>query len=455
MPTEPGERSGDFAVLPLMKKVVEIDPGFARAHHVLGEMYVNQGQATEGMEHLRRAFELRDRVSTREKYIITASYYRDVTGEFDKAREQYELWLHEYPREDVARNDFGNLLMGLGQYEKAVTVLQSAENPELSVYTNLIAAYGTLGRFREAKAALQAAFDKHFDGPILRLNAYVLAFSTNDQAGMQQQLSWAEGKPEFEEVLLAIDSYTQAYFGSLQNARSLATQAAQIAQRNGHGEAADRTLARMGLREALLGNTAEAIGSANQALNGSRGRDVRVAATLALALAGQTARARTLADGLEREFPLDTMMQNYFLPCIYAALQIGQKQPSKALQILERTRAYEMGLMTSLEMLSPLYLRGQALLLGGDSTAAAAEFHRILERPALMAISYLGPLAKLGLARAEALAISKAKDSDAAQAAKTRALAAYQEFLTLWKGADPDIPILKQAKVEYAMLKQR
>jgi eukaryotic-like serine/threonine-protein kinase len=447
-------RSSEFAAVPLMKRALDIDPDFARAHVELGSMYMSMGQSTAAREHFRKAFELHERVSTREQYSIKAAYYEAVTGELDKAREQYELWLHEYPRETEALDNYAGLLVDVGQNEKALATLRSVPDGDrdLVTYYYLLLECRILGRFEEAKEVLQAARGKDLDDPPLGTEAYLLAFTTNDQTGMKQELSRHADQLEFKEALLEVEFQTQAYFGSLQKARSLATQAAQIRRRLGNKENAARILARMGLLEALLDNPAAAVGSANHALNESHGRGVLVVATLTLALARQTAQARSLANDLSRDFAIQPV-QNYSLPCILAALQIGQKQSGKALQILERIRGYEMRWTGyELEPLSPLYLRGQALLLAGDSTAAAAEFQRILEQPGLMANSYLGPLAKLGLARAEALEISKAKDSVAAQAAKTRARTAYQEFLTLWKDADPEIPILKQAKAEYAKL---
>jgi hypothetical protein len=228
-------------------------------------------------------------------------------------------------------------------------------------------------------------------------------------------------------------------------------QAAQSAVRNGHKEAAALLLAHRAVREAQLGNETEATRVARLALAQAPGHDARANAALALAVAGDTAAAHRAADELNRAYPLDTMMQNYSLPCILAALQISRSAPRRALELLERTRPYEMG-EASLDRMYPAYLRGQAYLLAGDGTAAAGEFEKVLNHPGIVLNSHLGPLARLGLARARMLEAQSAHDPAVANASRAKGRTAYQDFLNLWKNADPNVPILKQAKAEYAKL---
>jgi hypothetical protein len=445
-------QQGAVAGLPLVKRAVELDPQFARAYDALCVLYSNLGEASESAENCRKAFNLRNRVSQREKYKIMADYYSNVTGELDKNLELAALWLHDYPRDSAANSDMAQMLAALGHHDKAAATLRAfAQFPEGAMAINLAFDYISLNRTEEAKTVIQAALNRKVDDPLLRGSAYLLAFVLKDEAGMEQQLLIASGKPEFEELLLGLDSDTQAYFGRVQKARLLSEQAAQSARRNSHKEAAALLLARRAVREAQFGNKTLALRVATLALALAPGHDVRANAALALAVAGDTAEAKRVADELNRAYPMDTMMQNYSLPCILAAVQISHNQPRRALELLERTSSYEIG-EASLDRLYPAYFRGQAYLLAGNGTAAAGEFEKVLDHPGLVLNSHLGPLARLSLARARMLEARSARDETATDAARTKARAAYQDFLTLWKDADPDIPILRQAKAEYAKL---
>jgi len=445
-------QQGAVAGLPLVKRAVELDPQFARAYDALCVLYSNLGEASESAENCRKAFNLRNRVSQREKYKIMADYYSNVTGELDKNLELAALWLHDYPRDSAANSNMAQMLAALGHHDKAVATLRAfAQFPEGAMAINLALDYISLNRTEEAKTVIQAALNRKVDDPLLRGSAYLLAFVLKDEAGMEQQLLIASGKPEFEELLLGLDSDTQAYFGRVQKARLLSEQAAQSARRNSHKEAAALLLARRAVREAQFGNKTLALRVATLALALAPGHDVRANAALALAVAGDTAEAKRVADELNRAYPMDTMMQNYSLPCILAAVQISHNQPRRALELLERTSSYEIG-EASLDRLYPAYFRGQAYLLAGNGTAAAGEFEKVLDHPGLVLNSHLGPLARLSLARARMLEARSARDETATDAARTKARAAYEDFLTLWKDADPDIPILRQAKAEYAKL---
>jgi serine/threonine protein kinase/Flp pilus assembly protein TadD len=445
-------QKGDIEALPLMKRVLEFDPEFARVYNALGAIYHNLGEVSQSAENSRKAYQLRDRVSTREKYQIMADYYANVTGELDKALEQHQLWLHDYPRDPIAHNDMGARLLELGQYEQAAAVLRGFGDLcyDPMSYGNCAIAYASLNRMDEAKTVIQSALNRKSD-PWMRGNAYLIAFATGDASGMEQQLSAAQGRPEYEEVLFGLSSDTEAYFGRVKKARLLSEQAVQTAGRINHKEAATLLLARRALREAQFGNTSEAIRAAKFALRQTPGRDVSVNAALALAVAGDTPEAKSLAAGLNRAFPLNTTIQNYYLPCILAAGQIAQRQPQRAIEVLERTRTYAM-VGDVLPVLTASYLRGQAYLLAGNGASAAGEFENILNHRELVLNGALGPLARLGLARARTLEARSAHDPAVADASRTKARTAYQDFLALWKDADPDVPILKQAKAEYAKL---
>jgi eukaryotic-like serine/threonine-protein kinase len=449
------DQEGAAAGLPLIKRAVELDPEFARAYDALCAQYANLGEVSKSAENCRKAFNLRDRVSQREKYKIMADYYGNVTGELDKELELNALWLNDYPRDTAANNDMAAALATLGQYGKAAATLRAFDQfPEGTMAINLAFDYIFLNRTDEARAVIHVALNRKVDNPFLWESAYLLAFVLKDEAGMEQQLSIASGRPEFEELLLGLDSNTQAYFGRVQKARLLSERAAESARRNGHKEAAARWLAHQAVREAQFGNKALAIRVAKSALAQAQGREVRANVALALAVAGETKEAKRVADELNRAYPLDTMMQNYSLPCVLAALEISRALPYAALEHLERTRPYEMGSDSSdtIDLMRPAYFRGQAYLLAGNSSAAAGEFEKVLDHPGLVLNSHLGSLARLGLARARILEEQLAHNRAIADRSKTNARAAYQDFLNLWKDADPDIPILKQAKAEYAKL---
>src|ERR1043166_3238302 len=447
-------QTGTPEAFPLMQRALQFDPEFARTYDALCTMYSNVGETSQSADHCRKAFDLRDRSSKREKYKITADYYGNVTGEFDKAIEQSGLWLHDYPRDPSAQNDMAVVLMNLGHLDKAAARLRNAidQRPgNVNIYANLTWAYINLGRAEEAKAVIQEALNRKLDDPGLRASVYALAFFLGDEASMEQQLFIASGRPEFEEALLGLDSDTQAFFGRVKKARTVSEQAAQSARRNSHQEAAALGLARQAVREAQFGNQMEAIRLAKLAQAQAPGHDVRANAALALAVAGHAAEAKRSADVLNRAYPLDTMMQNYSLPCILAAVQLSHRQPRRALELLERTRPYEMG-AASPDRMYPAYLRGQAYLLAGDGTAAVGEVEKGLNPPRIVLNSHLGPLARLGLARARMLEARSAHAPAVANASRAKALTAYRDFLNLWKDADPEVPILKQAKAEYAKL---
>ena len=452
------ERS-DTEALPFLKRAVELDPNFARAYASLGVRYNNSGQASLALENVRRAYELRNRVSEREKYYITCTYFTLVTGELEKAIQQYELWIQDYPRDYIAATNLGVNYFTLGQFERAAAVTRDAlrlEPASIVGYNNLGVAYFSMNRLDEAKSAFDEALARKLDGPYLRQSIYYLDFLRKDAAGMQQQFAWAAGKPGAEDILLSAESDTQAYYGRLQKARQLSALAEESAKRNDSKETAAFWHGNEALREVEFGNAGDALKQARAALELAPGRDVKVQTALALARGGDVSNAEKLVEALNQEFPLDTLMQNYWLPTVRAAIALQRHDSAKAIEILHPSVQYEAADPPPFASgtMYPVYLRGEAYLSAGKGAGkssgepdaengrlAAAEFQRILDHPGVIVNFPLSALSHLGLGRARALT----GDTSGARTA-------YQDFFALWKDADPNIPILKEAKAEYAKL---
>ena len=441
---------GDTDALPLLKRAVELDPNFARAYASLGIRYNNLGQATRAIENVRKAYELRDRVSEREKYYISCTYFTLVTGELEKAIQQYELWIRDYPRDYVAETNLGVNYFIMGQVERAAAVTREAlrlEPANILGYNNLGLAYLSMNRLDEAKSAFDDALGRKLDGPYLRQSIYYLDFLRKDASGMREQFAWAMGKPGTEDILLSAESDTQAYYGHLEKSRQLSSQAEESARRSDSKETAAFWQGNEALREVEFGNFAEGLKQAREALDLAPGRDVRVEAALALARGGDVATAEKLAEALNQEFPLDTLMQNYWLPTIHAAVALQRHDSAKAIGILRTSAPYELAYPPPFAAgtMYPNYLLGQAYLTSANTSEngerAAAELQKILDHPGVIVNFPLSALSHLGLGRARALSGNKA-------GART----AYQDFFALWKDADSNIPILKQAKAEYAKL---
>ncbi len=441
---------GDTDALPLLKRAVELDPNFARAYASLGIRYNNLGQATRAIENVRRAYELRDRVSEREKYYISCTYFTLVTGELEKAIQQYELWIRDYPRDYVAETNLGVNYFIMGQVERAAAVTRQAlrlEPANILGYNNLGLAYLSMNRLDEAKSTFDEALARKLDGPYLRQSIYYLDFLRKDAPGMQEQFAWAMGKPGTEDILMSAESDTQADYGHLQKSRQLSAQAEESAKRNDSKETAAFWHGNEALREVEYGNFAEGLKQAREALELAPGRDVKVEAALASARGGDVATAEKLVDALNQEFPLDTLLQNYWIPTMRAAIALQRHDSAKAIVILRASVPYELAAPPpfSAGTMYPVYLLGETYLRSGndsgDGERAAAEFQKILDHPGVIVNFPLISLSHLGLGRARAL-------SGDAAGART----AYQDFFALWKDADSDIPILKQAKAEYAKL---
>jgi tetratricopeptide (TPR) repeat protein len=358
----------------------------------------------------------------------------------------YELWQQTYPRDFAPYNLLGWVSVMLGNYEKALEewreLLRLEPNMAAS-YLLLGFAHMTLNRLDEAEAVFKQAEERKLENEWLLQNRYLLAFLKGDAAQMAQWVSAAMGKPGSEHLLLATQADTEGWYGKLKNAHELTGRAMDSAQHNDAKESAAAYQAAAAVREVEAGNRQQARAEANAAVKLAPNRDVRAIAALALARAGDTAGAEKLAAELDKTFPLDTLVQRYWLPTIRAGVALERQGPNRAIELLKVASTIELGIAVNYEIiLCPVYLRGEAYLLLRDGDRAAAEFQKFIDHRGVVMNFPWGALARLGLARAYAL-----------QGDTAKARTAYQDFLTLWKDADPDIPILKEAKAEYAKLK--
>jgi serine/threonine protein kinase/tetratricopeptide (TPR) repeat protein len=438
---------GTAEAIPFYKRAIELDPNFALAYSDLGIVYNNLNQPSVATDYFEKAFDLRDRATEHEKFGIIALYYANVTGELEKANQTYEMLTEVYPRDSEAHGDLGSNYMVLGQYEKAATETREAlrlEPNTVYLYENLAQIYLALNRFDDARTITEEAMGRKLEDISLHLNLYGLAFSQGNAAAMKQQEDWAIGKPGAEDQMISLESDTEAWSGRLGKARKLSRQAIETARHSDEKEPAALWQTNAAIREALFGNAGAARQNAAAAVTIAPGsRDAELQAALAYALAGDTDHAQSLAYDLGKRFPQYTVVQSVWLPTIRADIETGRKNAARGIELLQAAAPYELGQLASApnSCLYPVYVRAEAYLSARQGPAAAAEFQKILDHRGLLWNCATGPLAHLGLARAYAL-----------QGDSARARDAYNDFLTLWKDADPDIPILKRAKAEYAKL---
>jgi eukaryotic-like serine/threonine-protein kinase len=442
------QEKGSAAAIPFFKHAIELDPNFAAAYQALGISYSNLREPGLATENLQKAYDLRDKVSEREKFRISSSYYLLVTGELEKAIQTYELWAQTYPRNSEPFGNLGVDYTYLGQYEKGITA--SLEDLRLNpgsaaAFTNLVGLYPAVNNLDEARAKYEQAVAHKVDNPFLHGNRYGAAFLENDAAEMQRQVDAAMGKPG-EDVLLSFASDTEAFYGRLGGARRLSQRAIESARGSESKETAAAWRMNAALREAEFDNLARSRQEIAPALAEGPTRDVSVLAALAFSRIGDINSAERMARDLAERFPLNTAINRYWLPAIYASIEIRRDNLAKALEDLRTTSLYELGSpLPQFEVggsLYPVYIRGQIYLSLHQGKEAAAEFQKFLEHRGVALNSPLGALARLQLGRAYAL-----------QDKTVQSRAAYQDFFRLWKDADPDIPILIAAKAEYAKLK--
>jgi eukaryotic-like serine/threonine-protein kinase len=449
---------GAAAGVPYHHRAIELDPNFALCYRILGGDYNSLGQLGRATEYYTRAFQLRDHASERERLSIDAAYYRNVTGELVKAAQTYQEQMDNYPRSAAAYNNLGLVSAQQGQYEKAEEMTRQALAMDGDVaifHENLTTYVVALQRFDEARQIIQQLQVRKIDPAEFHVTLYQLAFLGSDSVRMAEQQEWLLGKPDYENWGLSLASDTEAYAGHVSMAREFNKQAVDSAMRTDDKESGAVYLANFALLQAAYGNASEVRRFADNALKlAPASPGAAVGAALALAVVGDRARSEALARDLARRYPLGTQMQLLWLPTIQAQLALDRKNPSRALDALQPASAIELGLVpfsNNTSCLYPVYVRGEAYLAAGQGKAAASEFRKILDHSGIVGTCWTGALARLALARAESLQsrISQGADADAA---RVRALAGYKEFLTLWKNADPDTPILKEARAEYANL---
>jgi predicted Zn-dependent protease len=465
-----GDTEGAKSTVPFAKRAIELDPNFAMAHVELGVSYFNFLQPSLGAEELRKAYELRERVSEHEKLEIEALYYTLATGETDKAIQAYRLWKGIYPHERSPYINLGGIYQEIGQQELAVDQEREALRIGIhgfAVYSHLACAYIDLNQFDEAEQVLDEAKAKKEENPLFIGLRYQLGFLRGNHDEMRRQVGAAAGKPGLESWLLALQADTAAYHGYFKRSQGLAQRAVNSARHDGDEETAQLFAATEALREAELGKlqlTTEHI----TAISRGRGQQVQAIGALALARAGESEKSLALVRDLNQRFPLDTLLNEYWLPTIRAAIQLHRHNPAQAVEILEQTKRYEMaGPQTAVNVvLYPIYLRGEAYLALGQPVNAEKEFQKILDHPGLIINYVLGASAHLELGRAYAMEAGVPVSPTIQQSAKktglnqapmppdalAKAHAAYQDFFAIWKDADPDISLLKQARMEYRKL---
>jgi tetratricopeptide (TPR) repeat protein len=439
----------ESSAIPNFRRAVELDPNFALAHLRLGSLYASDFQEPGlAAEHIQKAYELRDRVSESERFEITANYYGLVTGEMEKSIQTSRAAAQAYPRNLLPHVGIGYMSAYLGRYEDEVEEEAEAirSSPTTGpAYANLMEGYTALNRLDEAKAVYRQALDRRMEGQFLHYDMYTIAFLEGNSDEMGRQVAAVTGKPGVEDIMFSAESDTEAFHGRLEKARQLTDQAVTSAQHADEKEAAALWRLNSALREVEFGNLQRARQEVNGGLAIASTRDVQTLAAVIFACAGDQAHARSMADALQKQFPLNTTLNHYWLPVARAYIELRSGHPARALTLLQEAAPYDFAFplpqYSEGGQLYPPYVRGQAYLALLQGKEAAAEFQKFIDHRTIVANSPLAALARLGIARAYAV------QGDAA-----KARGSYQDFLALWKDADPNIPILKEAKVEYAKL---
>jgi serine/threonine protein kinase/tetratricopeptide (TPR) repeat protein len=435
MADEKRSREGDLASMPFYKRAIELDPNFAMAHARLGAVYSNLGDRLSAHEYSQKAFDLRERTSELEKFYITTHYYDDVTGELQKGLDTYELWIQTYPRDWTPRNNVAGAYREIGDFRKSLEQSLEAlrlQSNDVLPYQNVVVSYVLLNQLDEAKAMIKQAVEKKLDTVVIHRNFFEVAFLEGDQAEMDRQSAWAAGNEEESHMLLS-EIGVAAQRGQLRKARDLAQKALDSAKKNNLQSNAAFVAMLRGIIEYWMGDPSAARSWSAQSLDFSHGENVPAAATLALA--GDTAPAQKLLEEQRKNRPNDTFLLQNWVPQVEAAIAIKQGKPSAALAPLQAAAPFEPG------DIGATFYRGLAYLSMKSGKEAAAEFRKVLDRKTINPASPLHAISRLQLARALALS----GDTDGASTA-------YQDLFALWKDADPDLPVLKQAKDEYGRL---
>jgi serine/threonine protein kinase/tetratricopeptide (TPR) repeat protein len=433
-------KGSEYTSIPFYKHAIELDPNFAVAYARLGQVYSNMGESTPGIENTKKAFELRERASELEKLYITTHYYAIVTGELDKETEAYQLWQQTYPRDSIPFNNLAVSYGANGKFEQELPEIQEAIRltpSDALGYENLGATYMGLNRLAEAKAVRERQIALKIDVMLDHADLYSIAFLEGDSVTMQRELEWANGKPDEYEMQQTVADAT-AFTGKLRQARQMYHGASEAARAAKLEERAAQIVAIEALIEAGFGNAREARDGAHLAVSRSRSRNTLRTAALGLAFAGDLDQASAFGDELSQKFPTNLYTNTLAVPLIRAVVETGRGNPRKAVELLQSASRYEFGWAA---LVYPNYIRGQAYLRMQQGKEAVAEFQKILDHRGLCMTLPICALSRVQLARAREL-------SGDAAGART----AYQDFFALWKDADPDVPILKEAKAEYAKL---
>jgi DNA-binding winged helix-turn-helix (wHTH) protein/Tfp pilus assembly protein PilF len=445
--------SGSSASVPFFQRAIEIDPNFASAYAALGRMYGDIGETLLSAQNLRKAYELRNRASDQEKFFISVNYELQATGNLGKARQTCDLWAKAYPRAWLPHALLsGAVYTSLGKYEQSVEngKIAIAIDPDFSIgYANLALSYMALERLDEAETILQRALDRKLETPDLFVLRYAIAFVKSDKAAMERVAAEAQEKSGMDDWMANSSGFVLAYSGHLEDARKMSRRAADLARTAERRDTAALYEADEAVREALFGYVSTARHKAADALELSKSRDVEYGAALALALSGDSSRSQALMEDLARRFPEDTRLQLTYVPTLRALLALNHNQPANSVELLQTSIPNELGMpseggseyLLGAGNLYPAYVRGLAYLTSHRGVDAAGEFQKILDHRGIVVSDPIGALARLQLGRAYAVSGDRA-----------RAKSAYEDFLNLWKNADPEIPLFKQAKAEYASL---
>ena len=437
--------NGTNAAIPFYQHAIELDPDFSAGYVALGKMYSNLGQMARAEQFFTKAYALRQHTSERERFDIESMYHMFVTRDFENSSRVFREWLGSYPRSSAALGNLGNIYSFLGQPQQAVELDRQSllQRPEDVVgYMNLARSLMEANRLQESRKTIQDAFDHKLDAEPLHSNLYLLALLANDSGGMAEQVAWSEGKPEATQDFLSLQSSVEAYFGHLHKARDLSRRAVEAADRADNKEAASSERMREALSEAAFGNLPEARREAITTLNQPGvGYEAQASAALIFAWLGDAARSQSILDKLGKRFPQGTLVQSVVLPTVRARIELARNNPERAIELLQASIPYELTDVSFNACLYPAYVRGEAYLAAHNSPAAALEFQKVLDHRGLVGPCETAALAHLGLGRAYATGGDSAK-----------AKVVYEDFLTLWKDADPDIPILQQVKSEYSRL---
>lgn len=433
------EKGESASCIPFFRRAIRLDPDFAIAYAALGNAYSNLDELDQAGDNIKKAYVLREHVSEREKFYIESHYYQLATGDFSKAQQVLEQWAATYPNDVAPRTNLAVIYSNLGKFDQSLDQAKAALRlaPDSSQnYANLVDGYISLNMTKEAKSTAEEALSRKLDSPILRLYMYDVAFLQRDNAAMQQLISWSAGEPGVEDSFQDSQAGTYAFFGQMDKAREFAGRASAAAVHAGEKETAAGYELNQAQRESVFGNLPEAKHRAEGALKLAHDRDTQYGAAVALATSGDVAEAKMLADQLNRRFPEDTVVQFLYLPVIRAAIALQQKDPSRAQKELEAAAPYELGIAGGMV---PVYMRGLTYLAANDGDRAVIEFQKILDHPGVALNSPVAAVAPLLLGRAYAMAGHPAE-----------AKAAYEQFFAGWPNSDSDIPVLKQARAEYA-----